>query len=417
MATEVSGKGSTSGCGPRAIVCIIILFGIVSLCGDLLYEGARSANGQYLSLLGISAATLGLVYGAGEFLGYALRLVSGYISDRTGRQWTFIFIGYGMLVVVPMMGLTSTWQLAVMLILFERIGKGLRSPAKDTILSRTAEGGTMGTGTAFGIQEALDQLGAFSGPAVFALTLYISGGSGISDYQFGYIVLSAGLLLLLLALHTAYRTYKKEECAIGENSAKASPGNELTPIFWAYTLFAFLMTLGFVNFAIVGYHLKVNAVFSDSEIVLLYAMAMLADAGLALLLGKTYDRMKGRSGRKDGGIALLASVPVLTMLLPALCLSGIRWMVVAGMVSFGIVMAAHETIMRSTIADITPFRKRGTAYGIFYTVYGLAFLIGSTAMGILYDISGTGTIAILVVAIELLAMVSYASMRRKVSTA
>ncbi|MDD3379305.1 MAG: MFS transporter, partial [Candidatus Methanomethylophilaceae archaeon] len=153
---------------------VIILFGIVSLFGDVLYEGARSANGQYLELLGVSATILGLVYGIGEFLGYALRLISGYISDKTGRQWTFIFFGYTTLIVVPMMGLTSNWQIIVVLILLERVGKGLRSPPKDTILSQVAEQGGTGMGRAFGIQEALDQIGALSGPLVFSIAFLIS---------------------------------------------------------------------------------------------------------------------------------------------------------------------------------------------------------------------------------------------------
>ena len=126
----------------------------------------EAANRQYLNLLGISAAKVGLVFGIGEFLGYALRLLAGVMSDKSGRHWVFMFVGYGMLLVVPFIGLTMNWNILVVLILMERIGKALRNPAKDTVLSGVAEN-QVGVGFAFGLQEALDQIGAFAGPLIF----------------------------------------------------------------------------------------------------------------------------------------------------------------------------------------------------------------------------------------------------------
>lgn len=153
---------------------MILIFGIISMMGDIVYESARSANSQYLNSLGISAALVGLVFGIGEFLGYFLRLVAGVLSDKSGKHWIFMFLGYGMLLVVPLMGLTMNWNILVVLILMERIGKALRSPAKDTILSGVAEN-QVGIGLAFGIQEAVDQIGAFIGPLVFTMVFYFFG--------------------------------------------------------------------------------------------------------------------------------------------------------------------------------------------------------------------------------------------------
>lgn len=136
-------------------VQVILIFGVISMLGDIIYESARSVNGQYLNLLSISAAKVGLVFGIGEFLGYGLRLLAGIRSDRSGKHWTFMFLGYGMLIVVPMIGLTRNWPILVVLLLMERIGKALRNPPKDTILSSVADG-ELGIGFAFGLQEALD---------------------------------------------------------------------------------------------------------------------------------------------------------------------------------------------------------------------------------------------------------------------
>lgn len=88
---------------------IVLLFGVISMLGDLVHESARSVNGQYLSLVGLSATQVGLVFGLGEFLGYALRLLSGAWLDKSKRYWLFLFIGYGVHLVIPLMGLTTSW--------------------------------------------------------------------------------------------------------------------------------------------------------------------------------------------------------------------------------------------------------------------------------------------------------------------
>ena len=136
---------------------LILIFGLVSLFGDIIYEGARSINGPYLKTLGANAAVVGLIAGIGEFLGYAIRLLSGYFSDRTKAYWVFTFIGYALLASVPMLALAGVWQMAAFFIIIERLGKALRSPAKDTILSQAVK--QVGTGFGFGLNELMDQIG------------------------------------------------------------------------------------------------------------------------------------------------------------------------------------------------------------------------------------------------------------------
>jgi len=166
------------------------------MLGDMVYESARSANTQYFSLLAVSATQIGLVFGIGEFLGYFLRLIAGILSDKSGKYWLFIFAGYGLLLVVPLMGFTGNWNILIVLILMERIGKSLRNPAKDTILSGVAEN-QVGIGFAFGLQEALDQIGAFAGPLIFTLVFYLAGENGLNQYQSGYKWLFVPFVLLM----------------------------------------------------------------------------------------------------------------------------------------------------------------------------------------------------------------------------
>jgi MFS family permease len=389
-------------------VTVIILFGVISMLGDMVYEGARGANSQYFNLLGISAAQVGLVFGIGEFLGYFLRLLAGVLSDKSGKHWLFIFAGYGMLLVVPIMGFTMNWNILIVLILMERIGKSLRNPAKDTILSGVAEN-QVGTGFAFGLQEALDQVGALTGPLIFSLVFFIVSKNGIPEYQVGYKWLFVPFVLLMLFVVYAYRKIKRNNL-IGELKTREFRAERLQPIFWIYTAFTFFCTLGFVNFSIIGYHLKANNLMSDGNITLLYAGAMAVDAVAALLVGKVYDHMKNKRGIKTGGLTALMAIPFITLLLPFTTISSSIILIAIGMVVFGIVMGTHETIMRCAIADITPFYKRGTSFGIFNTGYGLALLIGSALMGWLYDLSKTGIIIAFTCAAEAIAVFLYIKM-------
>jgi len=363
---------------------LIILFGIVSLLGDIIYEGARSVNGQYLATLGVSAATVGLVAGVGEFLGYAVRLASGYYSDKTGTYWLFTIIGYALLISVPLISLTGAWQLAAVCMLGERFGKALRSPAKDVLLSHATS--ITGRGFGFGLHEAMDQIGAIAGPLFFTVIFTLNG-----DYRKGYAYLSIPFILLMVILLTA-RMRIPDPSAIEHANEPGNPHkNKLTGIFWLYTSFSAFSVLGFANFAVIAYHLKTTHSASDATIPLLYAIAMGVDAIAALLAGRLYDRT---------GLRTLIAIPVLTVPAVLLSFSLPFPFIVTGMVLWGIVMAIHETVMRAAIADLTPVKKRGTGYGIFNTTYGFFIFAGSALMGILYEY-GIIYITIFTVAAEL----------------
>ncbi len=399
---------SENGKGFKLAVRVIILFGVISLLGDMVYESARGANSQYFNLLGISATQIGLVFGIGEFLGYFLRLLAGILSDKSGRHWLFIFVGYGMLLVVPFMGFTKNWNIMVVLILAERIGKSLRNPAKDTILSGVAEN-QVGVGFAFGLQEALDQIGALTGPLIFTLVFFIAKKSGISEYQLSYKLLFIPFTLLMFFVAYVYRSIKRNS-SLSNVKTKEFHSERLKPVFWLYTAFTFLCTLGFVNFSVIGYHLKANNLMSDGNITLLYSGAMAVDAVTALLVGNAYDRMKRETATRTGGLAVLTIIPFITLLLPFMTVSSSITLIIIGMGIFGVIMGTHETIMRSAIADITPFHKRGTSYGVFNAAYGLALLIGASVMGWLYDINQPAIIPAFTCVAEAAAILLYFKM-------
>lgn len=383
---------------------IIIMFGIISLFGDMVYETARSSNSQYFSLIGISAAKVGLIFGIGEFLGYFLRLISGFFSDKSGKHWIFMFIGYGMLISVPLIGFTEKWDILIVLLLMERIGKALRNPPKDTILSEVAEK-EVGVGLAFGISEALDQIGAFLGPLIFTAVFYITCKNGAVQYQTGYKMLFVPYILLMTVLSLAYKRVKKSN--ILPEIKKEYKSEKLQKIFFVYMAFAFFCALGFVNFSIIGYHLKNHSLMSDGNITLLYSIAMAVDAVAALAIGKIYDNVKSKSEQKSGGLIVLIILPILTVIIPILTLSQSKYLIVGGMAVFGVVMGIHETIMKSAIADVTPFKKRGRGYGIFNTGYGLALMLGSAIFGYFYDINKINIIIAFTAISEIIAIILY----------
>ena len=390
---------------------LILLFGLVSLFGDMVYEGARSVNGPYLKTLGANAAMVGLVAGLAEFLGYAVRLAAGYFADKTKAYWWFTFLGYGLLVSVPLLALTGIWQVAVVFIIIERLGKALRSPAKDTILSQATK--QVGTGFGFAIAEVLDQIGAISGPLIFSILFVVigKGDRSLADYQRGYALLWVPLALVLLCIFFAYRAVPNPE--VLENSpAKLPESDKLSKIFWIYTFFTFVTTLGFANFALVGFHLKAKHVLSDAQIPLFYALAMGVDAAAALAIGKTYDIFKAKRSNEKAGLITLIAIPVFSLLIPGLVFSTKFSLVLTGVIIWGIVMGCHETIMKSAIADLTPLKKRGTGYGVFNAAYGLAIFIGSALTGLLYEYS-ISTVIIMSIFVEIAAIAVFFIMRKE----
>jgi MFS family permease len=359
----------------------IIMMGVVSLFGDITYEGARSVTGPFLYTLGANAAVVGLIAGLGEFLGYALRLLSGYWADRTGRYWVFVFLGYGLILAIPLLALAGIWQVAAVFIIVERMGKAIRAPARDTILSYATK--EVGRGWGFGIHEAMDQIGAVIGPLAISAVFFLQGG-----YRSGFAILVIPALVTMAVLFLARRKVPAPEQMEQAHVAQSPVGGKLPSAFWLYTCFAFLSVAGFANFQLLAYHFAIRSIVPLAQIPLLYAIAMGVDAVVALAIGKTYDRV---------GLVSLIALPLLTIPIPFLGFSGSYALAIGGIVLWGAVMGIQETIMRAAIADLTPIRRRGLAYGIFNTAYGAAWFAGGLVIGALYERSISWVICFAVV--------------------
>jgi len=197
MSQALDLKNNSQGSRPvTGALRFVVLLGIVSLFSDMTYESARSLYGPFLGSLGASAFVVSVIAGIGELLGFGLRLLSGRFSDRTRRYWTIAIIGYFIsLVSVPALALAASWPVAISLVLAERVGKAIRKPPRDAMLSRAAQ--EIGVGWGFGLHQAMDQTGALLGPIMVAIVFAHS-----RQYQsaFSFLVIPAVLSISFLLL-------------------------------------------------------------------------------------------------------------------------------------------------------------------------------------------------------------------------
>src|SRR4051812_2533802 len=205
----------------------VLTLGAVNLFADMTYEGGASINGPFLGSLGASAAAISIVAGLGEFLGYSLRSVAGFIADKTGKYWPITFIGYAInLLAVPAMALADHWMAAAILILAERTGRAIRKPTVGAMLSYST--GKMGRGWVYGLNTALDETGATVGPLLMALVLFLKG-----DMHTGYALLAISSLLALATLVVARVIFPVPSRLEEGGERTARPGG-FTRAYWLY---------------------------------------------------------------------------------------------------------------------------------------------------------------------------------------
>lgn len=348
----------------------IILIGIVSLFADITYEGARSITGPYLAVLGANATIVGFVAGFGEFVGYGLRLLSGYLADRTEKYWLFTIVGYTMNVLaLPLLALVGYWWIAAALIVLERMGKAIRTPARDAMLSHA--GHRVGVGWGFGLHEALDQTGAMAGPFIIATALYFH-----ESYQFALAILVIPAIIALLILFSARYLYPHPKSLEVTKQNLQTESIRKNKSFWIYLIGASLIAAGYADFPLIAYHFQKTAIFPKFWIPIAYGIAMGINGLAAPILGYIYDRI---------GFIVLIFVSVFSSFFAPLVFLGGFKLILIGIGLWSIGMGAHETLMRAIVANMIPKNRRASAYGIFNMGYGLFWFLGSLLMGVLYD--------------------------------
>ena len=380
----------------------ILLLGIVSLMGDVVYEGSRGIVPGYLEFLGATALIVGLVGGLGDFLGYSLRLVSGFLADTTRAYWLFIFLGYGLIVSIPLLGLPIGLEIAVILVLLERFGKAFRSPSRDTILSIISK--DVGAGKAFGIHELLDQIGAILGPLMVAFLMLST-----NNYSFTFSFLFLPFLVLLVVLAYTHKRIGSKTIVI-ESQKIEGKREKLARPFYIYTFAVLLNTVGLIPYTLILY--KTSEILQPTQqwiVPLIYVLIQGVDAPMALIAGYAYDKF---------GIGVLVMPFLLSLFPPLLTMVGAELStLIAAAIVFGLVLGTQESIYRAAVSELTPISSRGTAYGIFNTAYGVGFLISGALYGLLMELKPPFIAVIFYVCVtQIIATASLLSIRSELKT-
>lgn len=394
----------------------IIFFGIVSLFSDMTHEGASSIRGAYFTILGASAGAIGFVSGLGELIGYSMRYVFGRIADKRKNYWFMTIFGYVIdVLAVPALALVGEngWIAAAILLIIQRMGKAIKKPAKDTIMSFAAS--QEGVGKSFGIQEMLDQIGAFLGPVILYLVmLFKTTGTTFEIYSTCFAVLAIpGAITIIMLLITRKKFPNPENF---EPEAKEFVPFEMKKSFKYYIMGISLFAFGFIDYSLVIMHISRNftsiagglaetsSIINSGTIPLLYAGAMLVDAVAALVFGYMYDKK---------GVKVLVLSTIISAPFSAFVFLGKSVpMVIFGVVLWGIGMGAQESILKAAVTTMVPKSSRATGYGIFECSFGIFWFLGSWLLGVLYDVSVPIMVVVSVVA-QIAAIPMYISSAKK----
>jgi len=393
----------------------VVGFGVVSLAADMVYEGARSVTGPLLASLGASAVLVGLVSGAGEATALLMRLVFGSWADRSRRYWTLTFAGYGLTAVcVPALAVTpflagAGLALACVLILGERLGKAVRSPAKTALVAHAAA--AVGLGRGFGVHQALDQIGAVAGPLLVAA---VAAAAGTIWPAMAVLIIPGALAMLMLV-----RIWRSmgNPIASAENPATTEPiaapehreslfsrlHGRLPRVFWLFAAASAATSGGLVTFAVISFHLTQDHVVSVAAVPVIYAAAMAAEAFAALGSGWLFDRTRG---------GVLLGLPFVISAVPVLAFAGTPLIAIAGAVLWGAAGGVLDSTVKALVADLVPASRRATAYGVFAAVQGAAAVGGGVMAGALYERSLPILIAAVVITQIIALVLLIATLRR-----
>jgi len=403
---------------------LVVGFGVVSLAADMAYEGARSITGPLLATLGASALVVGVVVGAGEAAALLLRLAFGPLADRTRRYWTLTLVGYALTAVcVPLLALTpflgaAGLGVAAALVLAERAGKAVRSPAKSALLAQAATGTGLGRG--FAVHKALDQVGAFSGPLLVAALVAATGllWPGLALLAVPGVAAIAVLVVLRRRTPDPGSPAASSVLSIRWKGAAATPedgpplppsappsaqdsaslpsrlgglrgwlGLDLSPRFFLFAGAAAAATAGLATFGMISFHATRTGLLSLPAVPLVYAAAMAAAAVAALASGWAFDRWHAR---------VLLVLPLLGAAVPALAFSATTTALVVGALLWGAAGGVQDSTVKALVADLVPAGRRASAYGVFAAVQGAAALGGGVLAGLFYERSLTALVVVLV---------------------
>ncbi len=351
----------------------VVALGLVSFFTDVSTDMILGVLPAFVVVeLRATRAALGVMEGLAEFLNYAFRLVSGALSDRLGRRKPIIFLGYLMSTLAkPLFAFTASWPQAVAVRALDRLGKGVRTAPRDALISLSV--GEERAGRAFGLHRTLDQLGAVVGPLAAAALVPLVGTRGVFLASFVPGVLALLVLALLVVdVRGAVQTWRPGDL-----------GALLKGRFLVVTLAIALFNLGAYNFSFILVRASELGI-PTALLPLIYMLINIIYTGTSYPSGLLADRVGA-----ERALALGLVIFSITSVMFTQPWTGAYYILPLAL-AFGVYSGIYETLMRAVVSKYAPEELRGTAYGIYYLIVGVAFLTGMTLVGFLWDSLGRG---------------------------
>lgn len=366
------------GPGLRTLPAGIWALGFVSLLMDVSSEVIHALLPIYLVVgLGTSALAVGVIEGVAEATAAITKVFSGAVSDWLGRRKLLAVIGYGLAALTkPLFPLADSVNWLVAARFIDRFGKGIRGAPRDALVADIAPPGQRGA--AFGLRQALDTVGAFLGPALAVVLMWVTADNFRA--VFWVAVIPAVLCVVVLVLFVREPPRPADQRQVRSPLARKDL-KRLGPAYWAVTAVATLFTL---------------ARFSEAFLLLRAQSAGLAVALVPLVLvamniayslssypaGALADRTNAL-GVLGAGVAMLVAANLVLALDGPVALG-------LGVLLWGLHMGFTQGLFASLVAATAPAELRGTAFGMFNMLGGLALLVGSVLAGWLWSVAGPG---------------------------
>ncbi len=362
---------------PRSVV----MLGLVSFAMDLSSEMIHALLPLFLvTVLGASALSVGVIEGVAEATAAIARVFSGAISDWLGRRKPLLLLGYGLAALTkPLFPLATGISEVLFARFVDRIGKGIRGAPRDALIADITPPPLRGA--AYGLRQSMDTAGAFAGP-LLALALMAATADNFR-LVFWFAVIPAFVCVALIVFGVHERTPAHETGrprASRPFPVQRSEIARLPRLFWKITALGTVLTLARFSEAF----LLLRA--ESTGLAVTWAPAMLivmnvVYAASAYPLGALSDRIN-RKTLLAGGIGLLIAADI------TLALAANAWDVGAGAALWGLHMGATQGLMTAIVADTAPGDLRGTAFGLFNLITGIALLAASVIAGMLWTLSG-----------------------------
>ena len=354
------------------------------------------------TVLGTSAAALGVIEGLAESLSSLLRLPAGWYSDRIKRRKPFVVVGYSLASLArPLIGLTQNMGQVLAIRLTDRFGKGLRTAPRDALIADSVLPSERGY--AFGVHRAADNLGAVVGPLVAwaLLTLEWVDLRGLFVWAAVPGIIAVVLLVVFVKETRADGPVPGEGAPVGAAAARvaASAGAPLGACFWRYLAVLFVFTLSTSTDAFLLLRASQLGV-ATALIPVLWALLHVVKSSSTVVGGALSDRV-GRRPLILGGWAVYALVYL------GFALANVEWHAWALFVVYGLYFGATEGTEKAFVADLVPAARRGMAFGWFNAALGLGALPASVVFGLVWERSGAQAAFVMGAAIAAAAAVMF----------